>query len=168
MAAAWPALKSSTVPSTICLITPVSSSMVSPSIIKEFMFPHYRRITDFLKGKGVNAIMLDTDGDCNELIPIFLDAGITCMYPMEASAGMDVLAVRKKYPELIMMGGVPKSEIALGKEHIDKMLEPVGELLRYGGYIPCGDHCIPPEVPWKYFKYYREKLNNMIDEVGRS
>ena len=141
------------------------SSMVSPSIIKEFMVPHYRKITDFLKGKGVNIIMLDTDGDCNELIPIFLDAGITCLYPMEASAGMDVLAVRNKYPELVMMGGVPKSEIALGKEHIDRMLEPIRELLKHGGYVPCGDHCIPPEVPWEYFKYYREKLNSMIDEA---
>ncbi|MBM3707372.1 MAG: hypothetical protein FJW69_03370 [Actinobacteria bacterium] len=140
-------------------------SMVSPSIIKEFMVPHYKRIADFLKGKGVNIIMLDTDGDCNELIPIFLDAGINCLYPMEASAGMDVLAVRKRYPTLAMMGGVPKSEIALGKEHIDKMLEPIEILIKEGGYIPCGDHSIPPEVSWKNYKYYREKLNHMIYKI---
>ena len=143
------------------------SSMVSPAIIKEFMVPHYKRITDFLKGKNVNIIMLDTDGDCNELIPIFLDAGINCLYPMEASAGMDVLAVRRRYPNLAIMGGVPKSKIALGKDQIDKMLEPIEILIKEGGYIPCADHSIPPEVSWQNYKYYREKLNNMIDKVEK-
>jgi len=108
--------------------------------------------------------MVDTDGDCNELIPLFLEAGITGLYPMEVSAGMDVVAARKKYPELQIMGGIPKSDIALGKKRIDEFLEPVSWLLSQGGYIPFGDHFIPPEVPWNEFKYYRERLNQIIDK----
>jgi len=143
-----------------------TASMVSPAIFKEFMTPYYKKLTDFLRSKNINIILVDTDGDCNELIPLFLDAGITGLYPMEASAGMDVLAVRKKYPELQILGGIPKTKILLGKKEIDKFLEPIGQLLKSGGYIPYGDHLIPPEVPWEDFKYYREKLNSMIDKKG--
>lgn len=143
-----------------------TASMVSPAIFKEFMTPYYKRLTSFLKGKGVNIILLDTDGDCNELIPLFLEAGITGLWPMEVSAGMNVLAARKKYPELQIMGGIPKLDIAFGKKRIDEFLEPVGWLLKQGGYIPFGDHSIPPRVSWKDFKYYRGKLNKMIDKMG--
>ena len=140
-------------------------SMISPAIFKEFLSPYYKKICSFMKSKGVEIIMVDTDGDCNELIPLFIETGVTGLYPMEVSAGMDVVAARKKYPELQIMGGVPKSDIALGKERIDEFLEPVEWMLKQGGFIPFGDHFIPPEVPWNEFKYYREKLNNLIDKT---
>jgi len=143
-----------------------TSSMISPQIFAEFMTPYYKRITSFLKSKGVDIILLDTDGDCNELIPLFIEAGITGLYPMEASAGMDVLAARKKYPDLQILGGVPKSRLVHGKDEIDRFLEPIAELLKTGGYIPHGDHLIPPEVSWEDFRYYRDKLNHLIDNLG--
>lgn len=138
-------------------------SMISPSIYREFLHPYYKKLTDFLKSKGVKIIFVDTDGDCSELIPLFMESGITGLYPMEVSAGMDVINTRKKYPKLQIMGGIPKSDIALGKDRIDQILEPINWLLKQGGYIPFGDHFIPPEVPWNEFKYYRYKLNKMID-----
>lgn len=143
-----------------------TGSMISPVIFKEFLSPYYKKLSSFLKSKDVNIIMVDTDGDCNELIPLFMEAGVTGLYPMEVSAGMDVVAARKKYPTLQIMGGIPKSDIALGKKKIDEFLKPVDWLLKQGGYIPYGDHFIPPEVPWEEFKYYREKLNNMIDKIS--
>jgi hypothetical protein len=149
-------------------ISAAKGSMVSPAIFKEFMTPYYKQLTNFLKSKGVNIILVDTDGNCEQLIPLFIEAGVTGLIPMEVSAGMDVIAARNKYPRLQMMGGVPKSDIALGEKRIDEFLADVGSLLQTGGYIPFGDHSIPPHVPWKYFKYYREKLNKLIDTVGKS
>ncbi len=40
------------------------------------------------------------------------------------------------------------------------------EVLKTGGYIPFGDHFIPPEVNFDDFTYYRETLNQVIDETG--
>jgi len=119
-----------------------------------------------VKGHGIDIILVDTDGNCEDLIPLFLEAGVTGLYPMEVSAGMDIVKARKKYPGLQMMGGVPKNEIALGKERIDRFLEDVATILRSGGYIPFGDHSIPPHVPWENFLYYRERLNRLIEAQG--
>ena len=142
-------------------------SMISTKIFKEFLSPYYNKLSDFLNSKNVEIILVDTDGDCNELIPLFMEAGITGLYPMEVSAGMDVVSARKKYPDLQILGGIPKSDIALGKDSIDKFLESVEWLLNQGRYIPFGDHLIPPEVPWKEFKYYREKLNRIIEKTSK-
>ncbi len=144
-----------------------SGSMISLAVVREFMLPYYKRFTDFLKGKGVKNIFVDTDGYCWDLIPLFLEGGATGMYPFETACGMDIVKVRKTFPQLQMMGGIPKSQIGLGKEAIDSFLEPVEAVLKTGGYIPYGDHFIPPEVTWEGFQYYRNRLNQIIDSYGK-
>lgn len=141
-------------------------SMISLDMVREFMLPYIKKIGDFLKSKGVKIILLDTDGDCNDLIPLFMEAGVTGMYPFETKCGMDIVKVRREYPQLQMLGGIPKSDIHLGKKRIDEFLEPVDRVLKTGGYIPFGDHFIPPEVDFENFSYYRTKLNGMIDQYG--
>lgn len=140
-----------------------SGSMISDSVIREFMLPYYKKMTGFLKGHGVDLIFVDTDGDCMKIIPLFIEAGVTGMYPFEVNCGMDIVKVRKEFPKLAIMGGIPKSEIQKGRGRIDEILLPVKEILKTGGYIPFGDHFIPPAVNWEDFKYYRNKLNDIID-----
>lgn len=162
----WEEILASTSVDVLHIFEDVSSghgSMVSPEIIKEFMLPYYKRITSFLKGRGVELILLDTDGNCEKLIPIYLEGGITGLYPMETETGMDLLKIRKHYPDLQMMGGIPKMEIGKGKKQIDNALATAKMLLSSGKYIPFLDHSVPPNVGWEDFKYYREKLNTLLD-----
>jgi len=144
-----------------------TGSMVSPAMIREFMLPYYKRLTGFLRAHGVGTIFVDTDGECTDLIPLFLEGGVTGLYPMEASCGVDIVKVRKLFPELQMMGGVPKSEIRKGADRIEEIMRPVQEVLRTGRYVPFGDHLIPPEVHWREFQTYRTKLNSMIDAAAQ-
>ena len=144
-----------------------SGSMVSPAMIREYMLPYYRRMTGFLKEHGVKTIFVDTDGDCLDIVPLFVEGGVTGIYPVEVSCGMDLLETRKAHPDLQIMGGIPKSELPKGQRRIDEILRDPTELLKTGGYIPFGDHLIPPEVHWDEFKYYREKLNSLMDAVER-
>ncbi|HKK61981.1 MAG TPA: uroporphyrinogen decarboxylase family protein, partial [Bacteroidales bacterium] len=142
-------------------------SMISTDMVKEFMTPYMKRIADFVKSKGVKHVLLDTDGDCSDLIPVFMEAGVTGMYPFETHSGMDIVKVRQQYPNLQMLGGIPKSEIVKGPKRIDEILLPVEKVLQTGGYVPFGDHFIPPEVDFDNFKYYRKRLNEMIDKYGK-
>jgi len=141
--------------------------MISNDMVREFLLPYIKRIGDFLKSKNVKIILLDTDGDCNEIIPLFIEAGVTGMYPFETHCGMDIVKVRKEYPKLQMLGGISKSEIQYGKRRIDEILEPVEIVLKTGGYIPFGDHFIPPDIDFENFSYYRNKLNWIIDRYGK-
>jgi uroporphyrinogen decarboxylase len=114
----------------------------------------------------VDIIFVDTDGYCHEIIPIFIEGGATGIYPFETHTGMDIVRVRKDFPQLQMMGGIPKSDIGKGPAAIEKFLGPVDTVLKTGGYIPYGDHFIPPDVSWEGFKYYRTRLNEIIDQNG--
>ena len=141
--------------------------MISPAMVKEFMSPYIKRVSDFLKSRGVKIVLLDTDGDCNSIIPVFVEAGVTGMYPFEVHCGMDIVEVRKEYPRLQMLGGIPKSDIQQGRKRIDEILGPVDQVLKTGGYVPFADHLIPPDVDFENFSYYRNRLNDLIDRYGK-
>ena len=139
-----------------------NGSLISPRTFREFMTPCYKRIIDHLKKRGITNFMVDTDGKVDELVPLFLECGITCVYPFERQAGNDLLEFRKKYPKMQMMGGFDKNVLAQSREQIDKELNIVSEVLRYGGYILMADHLIPPNVPFENFKYYRNKIKQIL------
>ncbi len=140
--------------------------MVSPALFRKFMLPAYKRLVSFLKDRGVAVITVDTDGKCWDLIPLFIEAGVTGLYPFEVNAGMNVVEVRKAFPRLQMMGGIDKTKIAAGREAIDAELESkVPFMLELGGYIPTVDHNVSPDIPWENFVYYRERLEMMIQQA---
>jgi uroporphyrinogen decarboxylase len=136
--------------------------LIGPNIFKEFMSPCYIRIIDFLKTKGVEHFIVDTDGNVEKLIPLFLEAGITGMLPFERQAGNDLLAIRKAYPRLQMMGGFNKNLLTEDTNVIDKELNVIREMVKMGGYIPYCDHLVPPNVPWENYHYFRERLKEIV------
>ena len=136
--------------------------LISPAMFREFILPGYKKVTDCLKSHGVKSIVVDTDGACGELIPLFIEGGVTAMGPFEQAAGMDIVKVRKEFPDMAILGGIDKAKLKDGKEAIDKELEKVPWLLEQGGFVPHVDHQVPMDVPWENFKYYRQKLNKMI------
>jgi uroporphyrinogen-III decarboxylase len=144
-----------------------SGSLISLAMFKEFMLPCYKRITDFLKSHGVATIFVDTDGNCTALIPLFMEGGVTGMFPFEAQAGMDIVKVAKEFPTLQMMGGLDKTKIAQDRASIDQELEKLPFMLNRGGYIPYMDHLVPPEVPWDLFVYYRKRIHEIIEKISK-
>jgi uroporphyrinogen decarboxylase len=142
-----------------------SGPMISPQMFREFMLPYYKRLTRFFNDHGIDVIVVDTDGRCDSLIPLFVEGGVTCMVPMEARAGMDPLKVREAFPGLRFCGAIDKYAVAAGGEALRHELETkVRPLLQQGGYIPYIDHNVPPEISWANYKAYREQLNDIIDK----
>ena len=64
-----------------------------------------------------------------------------------------------------MMGGFDKNRLFKGKEYIDKELEIFSDLIKIGGFIPHADHWLTHNTSWENFKYYKEKLNEVIDST---
>jgi len=129
--------------------------LISPKQFGEFMLPYYKKVTSFLRKNGVDVITVDSDGDIDLLIPLFLEAGVNCPYPSEVQANMDVVELRKKYGrQLLLIGGIDKRAVAKGPEAIEKELEHKLPPLMEGGFIPSLDHLVPPDIPLKNYQYY--------------
>lgn len=137
-------------------------SLISPAFVKEFMLPNYRRIRDFAGEHKIPVIQLDTDGNCEELIPMFGESGINMMLPFEVASGCDVVKWRKKYPYMSMLGGIDKIEIARGKVSIDREIERIEPLIGKTGYFPALDHLIPPEISYADYAYFTNRLADII------
>ena len=133
--------------------------LISPDMARRYMLPRYKRVADFVRSRGVPYIGLDSDGQIDPLIPVWLDAGLNFLYPFEVQAGMDVLEVRRKYgPELRLWGGVDKRALAQGRAAIDAELGRVKPLIDEGGYIPHTDHSCPPDISFDNYCYYLQRL----------
>lgn len=139
--------------------------LISPATFREFMSPYYERLIGFLRQNGIRNFIVDTDGDCTKLIPLFLEAGVTALLPFEVQAGMDIREVRREYPRLQILGGLDKRRIAEGKAAIEAELRgKVPFMLKHGGYVPYMDHLVPPEVSWEDFRYYRQLIAELVEE----
>ena len=137
--------------------------LISPAMFRELMIPRYRRVTGFAASRGVDVNFVDSDGEVSLLIPLWAEAGIRGVYPMEVAAGMDVLALRRQYGrDLLMTGGIDKRVLAQGRDAIDAELEAKIPLAAEGGYIPHIDHSIPHDVPYDRFVYYWERKKELL------
>ncbi len=143
-----------------------SGSFISKDMFDAFMMPYYLRLIDFLKQYRIKNIFVDCDGLIGELIPLWLEAGVTGLFPFEAVN--DIVQIRQEYPSLKMMGGFNKKVLFAdsSKQKIDDELDRVFSAMKLGGYIPHIDHAVSEDVTWENFKYYRERLNNLIDKTG--
>jgi len=137
-----------------------TASLISPRHVRQLMMPNYRKVTDLLHQAGIDTVMLDSDGNVEELIPLWLEVGINYIYPMECAAGMDVVKLRKQFGrDLIIGGGMDKRTLAFGDHKaIDAMIDEKRDLILGGGYVPGCDHAIPPDISWSNYLHYRERL----------
>jgi len=111
--------------------------LISPNMVRKFMMPRYKKITDLLHSYGVDVIFLDSDGNVEQLIPLWLEVGINFIWPFEVAAGNDVVALRKKYgKDLIIGGAIDKRALIKGKEATrEEVMSKVPFLLEQGGYL---------------------------------
>lgn len=132
--------------------------LLSPTHFKRYLVPHYRRITDLLRRHGVDVIWVDCDGKIDALIPLWLEAGVNCMFPIEVGVWKaDPIQYRKQYgKDLLLMGGFDKHLLMDSKQAIEKEIDRLTPLVEEGGYIPFCDHRVPPDVPLEHYLFYLE------------
>ena len=136
--------------------------LISPATFREFLLPRYRRFISALKSAGVKLIMVDSDGDTRKLVPLWIEAGVDITFPWETQYGLDITSVRRAFPHVGIIGGINKSALAFGRDAVDRELEKTEWMLKQGRYIPGLDHETPPEVSWEVFRYYCERLRDLV------
>lgn len=136
--------------------------LLSPRLFAELMVPRYKRITAALGRAGVDTNVLDCDGRIDELLPGWLEAGINVMFPVEAAHSDPLRLSRSRGGRLLMIGGVNKTALIAGRAAIDLELDRLRPLVERGGYIPCVDHRVPPDVRYADYLYYLERKSRIL------
>jgi len=140
--------------------------MIGPEAVKKYMGSAYREIVKFLRDHGVKVIGVDSDGNVELLIPVWLEFGINWISPCEVAAGMDVVELGKKYPRLVMSGGIDKRELAKDKSAIEReVMYRVPPLIKRRGYFPGVDHAVPSDVSLENYKHFVSLLKKLCEQV---
>ena len=138
--------------------------LVSPDTVREFFFPYYQQLIANIKARQKDQtrklfVKIDTDGNCDEAIPLYKEIGMDCLSPFEVASGSDVVEIRKQYPDLLICGGIDKRILAAGKEAIKREVDRIMPFMKkHGGYMPTCDHGVPEEVAFEDYMYYRELM----------
>jgi hypothetical protein len=139
-------------------------SMISPAMTRRFLLPTWQRWGELIKASGCPIYAIDCDGYIGELIPLWIEAGFTYTWPVEAAAGNDIVAYRRQYGKQMAYGGaIDKRALAAGGEVMRAELRRViPPLLEQGGFLPGCDHGVPPDVSWPDYVEYTRTLAQML------
>jgi hypothetical protein len=135
-------------------------SMISPAMTRRFLLPTWEKWTTAIRASGCPIVCMHCDGYMAELLPLWIEAGFNCCYPVEAAAGNDIVAFRHRYGrQMAYIGGIDKRALAAGGDALRaEVLRVVPPLLVEGGFIPACDHAVPPDVSWPDFVTYTRLL----------
>lgn len=131
--------------------------MISERQFDTFMAPYFREIVPILHRHGITVIV-DSDGDIEQLVPWFERVGIDGILPLERMAGVDVARVRANHPHWRMVGAYDKTVMHLGEDAIRAEFERLLPVMRTGGFIPSVDHQTPPGVSIEDYRLYLRLL----------
>ena len=143
--------------------------LISPEMIREFIFPYYSNVMDNIKKRNKDKskklyFQLDTDGFSDSVIDLYNEIGLDYLSPFEVASGCDVIRTGIQYPNLKIRGGFDKRILATTKEAIKKEVDRIMPVMKKrGGYIPSCDHGVPEEVSFENYVYFRQLLSQYKD-----
>jgi hypothetical protein len=143
--------------------------LCSPTMYRKFMLPPLKRVTEMLHSHGVEIIIVDSDGNNDVLVPLWLEAGVTGLRPFEIAAGCDPVAARRQYGKsLVIQGGIDKRALAQGPQAIEReVLSKVPWLCLQGGFFPQVDHLVPPDVSLANYRCYAALMRHVVEDPER-
>ena len=147
--------------------------LISPEQFEEFFGDYYRLVGTVVADCGVPVLSMDTDGNAMEYAGIAAATGINCLHPMEVKAGNDLFELRRRHPELIMVGWLEKESVNEGNTEMicEEIMTKVPPLLETKRYFPNGDHGIQPFITFDnlcmFMTLLHEVCGNPLGEFPR-
>lgn len=127
----------------------------SPRQYRAQHHPMMCRLGAFFAERGLPWI-LHSCGRVYELLPEFIESGVTCLQPLEVKAGNDLVALKQQYGDRIaFMGGI---DVRLMTTDDPQALEQeiatkFAAAKPGGGYVYHSDHSIPKNVSLAQYRH---------------
>lgn len=139
-------------------------SMMSPPLMERFLLPNYRKLHEFFHSKGVEAMIMDSDGYNNQILDVLYPEALDGIQPIEIAAGNDPEEILREYPGIFIHGGIDKRELRFSREQLRaEVAKRYKTAWEQGGYIPHVDHGVPPDIPLRNFLYFVELARGFCD-----
>jgi len=139
---------------------------ISPACYREILWPSHGRIFRRLRDDG-RYVIIHSCGRVTQAVEPLIEAGIHCLQPLEAKAGMDLACLKSAFGrQIAFMGNVDVMVLRTNNRDLVRR-EVLGKLeagTAGGGYVFHSDHSIPPEVTLETYQYCQA----LIDQFDRN
>lgn len=134
-----------------------NSLILSPQILKEFLYPEYKRLFSFYREKGI-LISFHSCGQIEPVLEMFMTLGVDILNPVQATAN-NLESVRKvTQGRMALAGGISTDILITGP--VSRIQEEVRDKIhllgKEGGYFCSPDQSMP--FPAEHVRAYREAL----------
>ena len=120
--------------------------LFSPQTYRDVLQPVHKRACDWAHAHGA-VVMLHSCGGVTDLIPDLLDAGIDGLNPIEVKAGMDLVDIKRRFGDrLVLEGGIDVRVMSDPAAIEEEIRTKVTAAKKDGGYIFHSDHSVPESV----------------------
>jgi len=150
--------------------------MVGPAMYRERIKPHHAAVVAAAREINPNIhVLYHSDGNYRKVIPDLMACGVDGFYCLEPAVGMDIVELKRTWPEMVWAGGVdgvdllergdPREVRAEVHRHIRET-----DALRAGGMFVASSSEINPPIPPENFKAMVDavgELSNPDFDVGR-
>jgi uroporphyrinogen decarboxylase len=126
--------------------------LFSPKHYAQQLHPVFKRVFSFFNERGL-PVFLHSCGNVKELLPYFVDEGLSCLQPLEVKAGMDLVELKQQFgKDLAFMGGIDVRAMSDPQAIEAEIKRKIPVAKQGGGYIYHSDHSIPNNISFEQYQ----------------
>jgi uroporphyrinogen decarboxylase len=135
----------------------------SLNMYRDILKPFHKRAIDWAHAKGIKA-RLHSCGDVNPFVPELIGIGLDALNPLEVKAGMDPVALKKKFGNKLLFHGGINAVLWDKPDQIQAEMRKVVPVMKEnGGYIFSSDHSVPSSVSLEDFR----QITTLAKDLGK-
>jgi len=146
--------------SPVVLIAEDFSTKQGPLFPPEFLarhhYPHVKALADGWRSHGYK-VLYHSDGNYKKTIPALIGCGVDGFYCLEPNCGMDIVALKKEWPQMVWAGGVDGVDLlergspAQVRAEVHRHIRE-SNVLSEGGMFLASSSEINPPIPLENFR----------------
>jgi uroporphyrinogen decarboxylase len=138
--------------------------LFSSRMYERMILPLHQRLTAYFKARDMPTVF-HTCGNVRQIVPLYMEAGVRGLHPLEGRAGNDVRELRRLYgDQMVFIGNISADRLSGSKEDVEAEISSKVTVAKEGGaYVFCSDHSIPPTVSLENYRYALQ----LAEEYGR-
>jgi uroporphyrinogen decarboxylase len=105
---------------------------MSPAMFREYLYPGFKRVIGAFRDLGLPVIK-HSDGDIRPLLDMIVDAGISCLDPIDPMGHMDMGEMKQQYGGRIALKGNVNCAHTLAMGTEKQVVEETRDVIRKAG-----------------------------------
>ena len=141
----------------------IRSMLMSPDSWRHISKPGVARLGSLLQQHGID-FWWHSCGAVQAVIDDLVECGVRMLNPLQASAGFDLVELRKRYGKRLgFYGNIDVRKMLGPRAELEEEIRRKLPVAREGGYVLHSDHSVPPQVSFDQYCWMLRTAREVFD-----